>query len=157
MKSRFKSSNINGDIENVLNKLAYELSTNYCTTSFGDLERSEVDLSHIFTNDSICLENFKKTKSETGTTPKAVQTPKVSDILRHRNILIVGAGASHDSYKCIPLGQQLIDQLKKRYEGSINQFEGLKRKYDKRVDDLVQERGVNNLVSRECNLNCVSF
>jgi hypothetical protein len=150
MSTRIKSSNINDDIEKVLNDLAYELSTNYCTTSFGDLERSKVNLSHIFAKDSICLNNFKNTESEKSTeskegTPPKVSEPKVSDILRHRNILIVGAGASHDSYKCIPLGQQLIDQLKKRYESSINQFDGLKRKYDKRVDDLVQERGVNNL------------
>ncbi len=97
-----QSGNLTDEITQKLSELAIELSTNYCTASFSEDEKQSVVINDIFT---------EKTVSKLKKTGIPGDKFYVSNIHQHRNILIVGAGATHDSYKCIPLGKKVIDEL----------------------------------------------
>jgi hypothetical protein len=81
-----------------LNMLADELATNYCTASFGQEEKGKVKLNNLFIE-----------PSTNKTYPLSTNVGETE--LKHRNILVIGTGASHDLYNCIPLGSELIREL----------------------------------------------
>lgn len=137
-KNRYTSKNIdsNKKISEALEELAYELSTNYATTSFGDKEKEDVNLGCIFHDDSLCIEKLD---------PERKGNAKVMAIQRHRNILVIGAGASHDSYKCIPLGRTTVEELKKKYMNRIEQFDAIRNKFEKKKYDMLKENGLSDL------------
>jgi hypothetical protein len=95
--------------------LAIELAYNYYSNSFGDDFNLAVTHSRdIFKNDKI-VESFRQ---------------RMDQKERVRNVLIVGAGASHDSYRAFPTGQGLRDEVKLLYENEIRKSDFLTKKFE---------------------------
>jgi len=109
-----------------LDELAMELATNYCTASFGESEKKQVKLSDIFSPKCKALPDGHRTSNE---------PPTIDDISQHRNILLIGAGATYDSYKCIPLGDQVIEKLREKYEAKIGDFPAIREKYKSSINE----------------------
>jgi len=119
-------------IKEKLNQLAIDLATNHCTVSFGEDEKKTVKLSEIFDTGSPLYDQLRsqlKNKSREN-------EQHVSDILQHRNILIIGAGATYDSYKCIPLGVQVIEKFEEKYRGKIEAFPAVMEKFKNHLNEL---------------------
>ncbi len=98
-------------IEKELKFIADELSTDYFTASFGEKEKERAKLEEIFVNHN---SNSVIDRSHDGQ-----EKPNVHK-MKHRNILVIGTGATYDLYNCIPLGGQLIrDLCKNDYDNKI--------------------------------------
>lgn len=75
-----------GDFHKIMDELAYELALNYYQVSFGETNK-DIDYKKIFSEQGI--DYFSENKG------------------KKRNILIVGAGATHSSCPYVPFGKQL--------------------------------------------------
>jgi hypothetical protein len=125
-----------------LDDLAIELATNYCTVSFGEQEKGNVNIDEVFDDrkelyHKICQTLYKKVQLEDSNANSEKSSYPISDLVQHRNILIIGAGATYDSYKCIPIGSQVIDRLDEKYkENIIEVFPALKEKFFAHLKEL---------------------
>jgi len=112
------------DLNYKLDLLASELAYNYYSNSFGAKEKDKAAaFENAFFADEELMKNFGKL---------------LKDDFRVRNILIVGAGASYDSFKCMPLGRMMQEAMKKDFEEPIikSDIEFLKDRFTKEKEDL---------------------
>lgn len=115
--------------ENVV-ELAETLAYNYYSNSFGDEFNLFVTRSKdIFKSKSI-VDSFRE---------------KIDKNERVRNILIVGAGASHDSYKAFPTGKCLIEEVQDIYEKDIRTISFLEEKFIGARDEIKDITGKDKL------------
>lgn len=124
-----------GTIRDNLKLLAIELMTNHCTASFGEEEKKKVRLDELFdpkAKDHLYEDLVKNSTRKVGDNSDIY----LSDVIQHRNILIIGAGATYDAYKAIPLGAQVIDKFEKTYKANIEAFPALKEKFDNHIREL---------------------
>src|ERR1700722_10310981 len=101
------TKNINKKQQANILDLAMELAYNYYSNSFGDEFNLTVTRSReIFKggNDDKIIKDF---------------SARMERKERVRNVLIVGAGASHDSYKAFHTGFHLREEVKQLYEEKI--------------------------------------
>lgn len=115
-----------------LEELAFELGYNYLSSSFGDTDtfreapNLQEQLKFIF-NDDEWIE-------------KAAHRIKNNE--RVRNIMVVGAGTSADTYRCIPLASEIMDELSAKYRANIKKVPFLDEKYEqerKEILDITRE------------------
>jgi hypothetical protein len=115
-------------INTQLNSLAEELAYNYFSNSFGEKEFEKEGCLDMFSDPAI-KEKF---------------TTKFGKGERVRNILIVGAGASNDSFASIPLGKAMTEEMKATYGDKI-ETEFVKRKYEHEKEEIAAMTGKENL------------
>ncbi len=121
---RHTSKNITADNESVLKELSVQFATNYCTVSFGEKEKKHVKLTEIFKPESETIKKYGSGEAN------------VELLGQHRNIVVIGAGASYDSFKDIALGKEVVENLKKKYEERLFAIPALKEKYDTALYEL---------------------
>jgi hypothetical protein len=128
-KERSKSFRFTPNIENMdkfqkenLVELAETLTYNYYSNSFGDEFNTFIAKSSDIFRDLNIAQNFEK---------------KFDKQERVRNILVVGAGASHDSYKAFPVGRHLIEEVITTYETEIKTIPFLKEKFDTIESEII--------------------
>lgn len=131
-------------IKEKLDLLALELASNYCTVSFGESDKSKARLDEIFeTTNELYKTKFHKVLKgsshlEYGSADinSILQNSKVSDINQHRNILVIGAGATYDSYSCIPLGADVVKKFNEKYGSEISNSSKLNGKLENYKEEL---------------------
>lgn len=124
--------NLTTPIQAKLDQLAIDLATNHCTASFGENDKTKVPLEEIFETTNSLYEKLLNQSIEKKRGPK----PIVSDIVQHRNILVIGAGGTYDSFKCVPLGNQVIERFDKYYRGKIRSFPSVDEKFETHKREL---------------------
>ncbi len=135
---------LSGNLENLekeIEFLSMDLATNYCTVSFGENEKKKVPLTGIFTEDTLHMDTMPLFLKDGLTRNRAGQDISgkemhLSDLLQHRNILIIGAGATYDSYKCIPIGREVIERFEEKYKSKIDAFPAVKERYKNYLKEL---------------------
>lgn len=113
--------------------LAEQLAYNYLSSSFGDGNKPDL---HV---DEIC-------KSDVCSDGQTKFAKKFAGEDRVRNILLIGAGASYDAYKGIPLGKGLIQEMKEQYEKEITAINFLSDKFrlfESEIKDITQHPDLN--------------
>lgn len=99
-----------------LKQVKDELIYNYVTNSFGDKDEKIINIENILRH------SLKKdSKSHPRNSFKSIRD-RLEDYQQDivacrnvRNILIIGAGASHDAYPEIPLGKQIIEKFHEKF------------------------------------------
>jgi len=131
-------------VEERLQVLAIDLATNYCTVSFGEEEKKNVKITDIFDDSKLkdphISELFDNVFIKEEKHLSSTKEKYLSDIIQHRNILIIGAGATYESFSCIPLGAQVIKMFEEKYAGKISAFPSVKEKYDNYKKELLLQK-----------------
>lgn len=147
----------------ILAELSVELAFNHLANSFGDefteQQEGSKEIEEIFTKvltdgsgiwpgmiDSLkkTLANDQKEKGKLPDTLPQLFTEWRNNGRTRRNIVIIGAGASFDSYKCIPLGNQVIDFLVRKYvdgSGGLSGLGFLREKYEREKKNIEELSG----------------
>jgi hypothetical protein len=95
----------NMNYEDIVKYLADELSFNYLTVSFGEVQKDGYRIAGIDNEETIMETVFSKSFYE------RVMGENGRGLERCRNILVIGSGTTFDSYTAIPLGNQTKDKL----------------------------------------------
>lgn len=113
-----KNFNLEKSTSNLL-LLAKELSTNYCTVSLFDLdikldEARSISEKHIFSEtEEFSSKNFDYSAEFGEPQVYKIEARNKKDSPFHtRNILVLGAGCSFNSFENIPLGKEAINKIK---------------------------------------------
>lgn len=114
-KIKFSRLDLGNKYINTLNEIGHELAYNYLTNSFGDTDQKEIKSKRII-QDSELQESLEKRNFQ-----------------KCRNILIVGAGASKDAYRELPLGNDMIEGLKSKFVTGISKVGFLNEKYEQLI------------------------
>lgn len=124
------TKNIDAEQEKNIRDLAIELVYNYYSNSFGD----EFNLAVTRSSDIFKGHDIVKSFRE-----------KIEKKERVRNVLIVGAGASHDGYKAFPTGFALREEVKLLYEKEIIKKGFLADKFEAEEDEIIDITGKDEL------------
>src|ERR1700743_1388559 len=107
-------------VQDSLKELAVELAYNYFSNSFGDDYNLDIaEESNIFNNMKGPDKFLKRLRKE-----------------RVRNVMIIGAGVSADTYKAIPVGLGLVEEMKERFEKPIKTISFLAEKFTEQENEI---------------------
>lgn len=104
----------------ILEDMAIELVFNHLTNSFGVSDKDQIRIEEILNDKD---ENYEKIRSN-------FEQRINKDETRARNIVIIGAGASHDSYPQLPLGKDLIDEFKNKFISPLREDNPIFKNYE---------------------------
>jgi hypothetical protein len=119
-------------VDTQLDLIAKELAYNYYTNSFGDAD----------------VENNVKNTAALSVFKKEISGKIKVDLennIRVRNIMIIGAGASHDSFKAMPLGKDLTNEMDEEYIQKIKGLHFLDEKYKEEQEAVKLTTGSNDI------------
>lgn len=127
------TNNLEG-YEDIMNEIAEELAYNYIMNSFGDKEKNSVLIDRILNTDGENYENssfkFPEMNQE--------MTNRIKYNQRCRNIIVLGAGASHEAYNAIPLGANMVNAFKREYAEKLSIIPFLKNKFENEEDEVIK-------------------
>lgn len=123
-KSLKYTQNIDNDCQLHLEELSDELAYNYLANSFGDDVFNHTNYKDILRNSP--SNNQISEEKNLG----EIYNKRKIDRRRCRNILIIGAGASFDSYSGVPLGQQLVNSFEDIFVSKIKSIPFLQEKFE---------------------------
>lgn len=112
-----------------LDKLAEQLAYNYFSNSFGESDKRRENWLPIFSN-SKTANDFKV---------------KFNNFQRDRNILIIGAGVSHDSFASIPLSTTMKDEMEEEYGTIIRGHKFLRDRFEHEEEDIRAMTGKHDI------------
>lgn len=125
--------NIDQNFHKTLEELADELSYNYLANSFGDDVFNHTHYKDILNGDYI-IENNNPEKLPIG----EVYNKRKIDRRRCRNVLIIGAGASYDTFSGVPLGQQLVNSFEEIFVSKLKSIPFLEEKYENEKKEILK-------------------
>lgn len=127
----------NMDYNEIIQYLADEFSFNYLTVSFGEIQKDGNRIAGIDNEEEIMKKVFSNAFFK-----RVVDEKKGRGIERCRNVLIIGSGATFDSYNDIPLGNQTKDILIRHLdlESLLSNNENLKKKFLEEAERLYTVR-----------------
>jgi|GEM_PF-1953830 len=110
---------INAKVTDTLNEISEEFTYNYLANSFGDTENNHVNLESIVQGKLGKELNARRERRG-----------------RCRNIVVIGAGASYDSYMGIPLGKQMIQAFQEDFVDPIQKIDFLREKFELEKNEI---------------------
>lgn len=116
---------MNDHLSKFISDISEELTYDYFANSFGDPRIEQIRTEEIFSSMDLARKFLSREKQEQSC----------------RNILIIGAGASSDSYAGIPIGSQMIEELEKEYVEKIKSIPFLADRYKQEEDEVKKLTG----------------
>jgi hypothetical protein len=124
--------NIEEKSQLIIDEIADELAYNYLANSFGD------DIFNHTHYKDILNQNLKIDSNINDETIGDIYNERKIQRRRCRNVLIIGAGASFDSYSGVPLGQQLVNSFEEIFVSKLKSIPFLEEKYENEKKEIVK-------------------
>jgi hypothetical protein len=125
--------NIHPDFHKKIEEIADELAYNYLANSFGDDVFNHTHYKDILNPNY----EIKENNPENEPIGELYNKRKI-DRRRCRNILIIGAGASFDSFSGVPLGQQLVNSFEDIFVSKLKSIPFLEEKYNTEKKEILK-------------------
>jgi hypothetical protein len=142
-----------------IKELANELTYNHLANSFSDDRGEEIHCDHIFDNDPF-IKDDPRLPFESGYFGHSPISPAAAFGFRKkngsekscRNIVVIGTGASHDSYAFVPLGTDMTKKMEGLFFKDIPEKAEVREKYE------YDKENIRRLLKNEFDFeNCLSL
>jgi hypothetical protein len=158
MKSLKFSSNVE-PFKDIIEELANEMVYNHLANSFDDFDDLNVECQYIINTTKFANPEERKSFDTDYYGPNPESPADAFGFRRNckiekscRNILVIGTGASHDSYPSVPLGKELTEELEREFRKNIHEDSLVMAKYE------ADKANVTRLLKGEFDFeNCLSL